>query len=37
MFSSKDIAQVVLDPDLSFADVNRTNNTWKKPAAAPLP
>ena len=37
MFSSKDIAQVVLDPDLSFADVNRANNTWKKPAAAPLP
>jgi Peptidase family M1 domain len=37
MFSSKDIAQVVLDPDESFADINRANNTWKKPATAPLP
>jgi hypothetical protein len=34
MFTSKDVAQVVLDPDLAFADVNRDNNTWKKPAAA---
>ena len=37
MFTSKDIAQVVLDPDEAFADINRANNTWKKPAAAPLP
>jgi hypothetical protein len=36
-FTSKDIAQVVVDPDEVFADVNRSNNTWKKPAAAPLP
>ena len=34
---SKEIAQVVLDPDEAFADINRSNNTWKKPAAAPLP
>ncbi len=37
MFSSKDIAQVVLDPDEAFADINRANNTWKKPAVAPVP
>ncbi len=36
-FSSKDIAQVVVDPDEVYADVNRSNNTWKKPATAPLP
>ncbi len=36
-FSSKEIAQVVVDPDEAFADVNRSNNTWKKPAAPPLP
>jgi aminopeptidase N len=35
--TSKDIAQVVIDPDEAFADVNRSNNTWKKPAQAPLP
>ncbi len=37
LFTSKEIAQVVLDPDDAFADINRSNNTWKKPAAAPLP
>jgi len=37
MFTNKEIAQVVLDPDDAFADVNRANNTWKKPATAPLP
>jgi hypothetical protein len=37
LFTSKDIAQVVLDPDDAFADINRSNNTWKKPAVAPLP
>ena len=37
LFSNKDIAQVVLDPDEAYADINRSNNTWKKPAAAPLP
>ena len=36
-FSSKDIAKVVVDPDEAYADVNRSNNTWKKPATAPLP
>lgn len=36
-FTSKEIAQVVVDPDEVFADVSRSNNTWKKPAAAPLP
>ncbi|MDP1889432.1 MAG: M1 family metallopeptidase [Gemmatimonadaceae bacterium] len=36
-FSNKDIAQVIVDPDEAYADVNRANNTWKKPAAAPLP
>ncbi|MDQ8153052.1 MAG: M1 family metallopeptidase [Gemmatimonadota bacterium] len=36
-FTSKEISQVVLDPDEAFADINRGNNTWKKPAAAPLP
>jgi aminopeptidase N len=36
-FTSKEIAQVVVDPDEAFADVSRSNNTWKKPAAAPLP
>ena len=37
MFTSKEIAQVVVDPDEAFADINRSNNTWKKPATAPLP
>jgi hypothetical protein len=37
MATSKDIAQVVVDPDEAFADINRSNNTWKKPATAPLP
>ncbi|MBI2407935.1 MAG: M1 family metallopeptidase [Gemmatimonadetes bacterium] len=37
MATSKEIAQVVIDPDEAFADVNRSNNTWKKPAQAPLP
>ncbi len=35
--SNKDIAQIVVDPDEAYADVNRSNNTWKKAATAPLP
>lgn len=37
MFTSKEIAQVVVDPNEVFADVNRSNNSWKKPAAAVIP
>jgi hypothetical protein len=37
MFTSKEIVQVVLDPDQAFADINRDNNSWKKPAPAPIP
>ncbi len=27
-FSDKEIVQVVVDPDESFADIDRENNTW---------
>ncbi len=30
-FSDKEITGVTLDPDQGYADVDRTNNTWKKP------
>jgi len=31
VFSDKDIVEIVVDPDEAFADVNRDNNSWKKP------
>lgn len=31
-FSSKDVAEVVLDPDEVMADINRENNLWRNPA-----
>jgi len=30
-FSRKTVTQVVLDPNEVLADVDRSNNTWKKP------
>jgi len=36
-FSDKGISGVVLDPDEALADINRDNNTWKKPAPLPIP
>ena len=30
-FSTKTVTQVVLDPNEVLADVDRSNNTWKKP------
>ena len=33
MFSRKAITQVVVDPNELFIDINRENNTWKKPEA----
>jgi hypothetical protein len=36
-FADQDVVGVVLDPDEGFADVNRGNNTWGKPAASGRP
>jgi hypothetical protein len=36
-FADQDVVGVVLDPDEGFADVNRGNNTWGKPAATRRP
>jgi len=36
-FSDKEVSGVVLDPDEALADINRDNNTWKKPAPLPIP
>ena len=33
-FSKKALSQVVIDPNELFIDINRENNTWKKPDAA---
>lgn len=30
-FSKKTVTQIVLDPKEALADVDRSNNTWKKP------
>lgn len=30
-FSDKDVAEIVVDPDEAYADINRENNSWKKP------
>jgi len=30
-FSKKTVTQVVLDPKEALADIDRSNNTWKKP------
>ena len=31
-FSDADVVGVVVDPDEGFADVNRANNAWGRPA-----
>ena len=36
-FSAKQVTQVVIDPDEAFADVNRENNSWKKPGVPVTP
>ena len=36
-FSQKAVTQVVIDPDELFIDINRDNNSWKKPATPPTP
>ncbi|MDX2128783.1 MAG: M1 family metallopeptidase [Chloroherpetonaceae bacterium] len=35
LFTDKEITSVALDPEENFADVNRENNTWKKPEQKP--
>jgi hypothetical protein len=30
-FTDKTVAQVVIDPDEAYTDVERANNTWRKP------
>ena len=32
-FGDKEVVEVVVDPDQAYADVDRSNNTWKKPIA----
>ena len=32
-FGDKEIVEVVVDPDQAYADIDRSNNTWKKPIA----
>ena len=34
-FADQDVVGVVLDPDEGFADVNRENNAWGRPAQQP--
>ena len=34
LFSDQDVVKVVVDPDEVFADINRADNTWVKPAPA---
>ena len=36
-FAKRPITQVVVDPDELFIDINRDNNSWKKPATPATP
>jgi len=31
-FTDRTVSRVIIDPEESFADVNRENNTWELPA-----
>lgn len=30
-FGDKEVVEIVVDPDQAFADIDRSNNTWKRP------